>query len=194
MTEINLKEIAKRVHRHEPSITLNQIKDYVNECLEILPMIKVQETTETASCSGTTLDLDKDIFTVQEVYVNDEKVPITLTRQDYEESTYSSNLYCYVGQDRTIYFPASLTASDTIEIVVNKINDNIDSLETSASVSLPIYYTNLFVYYILKEVYLLNDFLNYDLHVIYERKYRDFSRKVRSVFLSSPRMDFGTKL
>ncbi|MBS3742198.1 MAG: hypothetical protein KGY74_08770, partial [Candidatus Cloacimonetes bacterium] len=170
------------------------IRDLVNECLEELPLFIIQEVTESASCSGVTLDLDDDIINVKEVYVNDEKVTSALTREEFEEQVYTDNDYCLIGNDRKIYFPASLTASDTIELVVNKADKSLTSLSKSASVSIPSFYTDLLANYVLKEIYLFSDFLDYDKHIAYREKYKRNKLKLRGNPVSAPRLDYGNTL
>ena len=194
MAEINLKKIIKTVNKREPRVAAEVIRELTNECLEILPMYISQTDTVSASGDGKTYNIGRNVLTVDQVYLNDELLPIIATREEFEEGYYNANDYCHIGGDRKIYFPASLAASDTIKLVVNKTGDTFDSLSKSASAGLPTYYTHLIAFYVLKETYLTDEFLDYDKHIVYERKYKTMMNKTKSIHPKRARIDFGKTL
>ena len=154
------------------------------------------EATWTATGTGSwtateetdTFDLADDVIAVKAIYLNSEKINQLITRREIVESDITENDNgCFISEEREIIFPATLSSTDSLYIIAKIVYEESENMEKDDEISLPDYYLTLVVDYILKELFLYDEYFDDKKYVLYSGKYDVDEIEVLSILTNAER-------
>jgi len=164
----NFKDLADIVTQYA-DVEEENIRKYFNEFMieTSLNFHKLEYKTQTIT--GVSADLDIEIISVKEVYVDAERIP-TISWEDLKEENLTTQGYCI--QNRTIYFNNTI-ASEVVTLLCSIERDSIAEISSVAVLDVPNTYILLAAYWILKEYYSTKTSFDATQAVRFERKYEE---------------------
>jgi len=189
------KDLIEEVQEVIPYASANEILIKLNQFLRHMDMtFTISELRSASGASAATFSFDEDIISVKEVYLDDVFIANIMTMEEYIESDYTSNVVCYIGNDRKIYFPNTVAKSVTVKLLADVTYDQQTARGKTSNISIPRKYFMALVYFVIKELLLKPKYRDGDLFVVYERKYKDTIKELmgKKEFIGS--MNFGIEL
>ncbi|MBC8387223.1 MAG: hypothetical protein H8E13_04150 [Actinobacteria bacterium] len=190
-----LIELSLTVHFEEKRVIAPE--NYMNTFWDEANNIWSEDENLIGSGTGqsrSVIDISDDIIKIKEVYVNDENCQFYLNYKEYVESDYTSNNYCYIANNRKIYFPEALSADDEIILVIDKVLTPHTSLNSDSLILIPDHYLPLIENYIFKEIFLLPETEDIKKHSYYQLRYDKSLRLIRSNNVGIQNINFGIDL